>query len=34
VQESIGLDEYQNLSTISGEPLTMDQLDKERCKGD
>jgi prepilin-type N-terminal cleavage/methylation domain-containing protein/prepilin-type processing-associated H-X9-DG protein len=34
LQESIGLDDYQNLSTISGEPLTMDRLDKERCKGD
>jgi prepilin-type N-terminal cleavage/methylation domain-containing protein/prepilin-type processing-associated H-X9-DG protein len=34
VQESIGLDEYQNLSTIAGEPLVMDQLDKDRCKND
>jgi len=32
--ESIDLDVYQNLSTIAGEPLTMDLIDKERCKGD
>jgi len=34
LQESIDLDLYQNLSTIAGEPLTMDLIDKERCKGD
>jgi prepilin-type N-terminal cleavage/methylation domain-containing protein/prepilin-type processing-associated H-X9-DG protein len=34
LQESIDLDSYQNLSTIAGEPLVMDQLDKERCQGD
>ena len=30
--ESIDLDLYQNLSTIAGEPLAMDQIDKEFCK--
>jgi prepilin-type N-terminal cleavage/methylation domain-containing protein/prepilin-type processing-associated H-X9-DG protein len=34
MQESIDFDLYQNLSTIAGEPLVMDLLDKERCKGD
>jgi len=34
MQDSIDFDLYQNLSTIAGEPLTTDLLDKERCKGD
>jgi prepilin-type processing-associated H-X9-DG protein len=34
MQESTDLDLYQNLSTIAGEPLAMDTLDKQRCTGD
>jgi prepilin-type N-terminal cleavage/methylation domain-containing protein/prepilin-type processing-associated H-X9-DG protein len=34
LQESIGLDSYQNVSTIAGEPLVMDKIDSARCKGD
>ncbi len=34
LNENIDFDLYQNLSTIAGDPLTMDQLDKERCAGD
>jgi prepilin-type N-terminal cleavage/methylation domain-containing protein/prepilin-type processing-associated H-X9-DG protein len=34
LQESIDFDFYQNLSTIAGEPLVMDQLDAARCEGD
>ena len=34
LQDSIDLDLYQNLSTIAGEPLAMDEFDKQRCQGD
>ncbi len=35
LQEDIDFDLYQNLSTIAGAPLVMDQIDKnETCKGD
>ncbi len=32
--EDIDFELYQNLSTIAGDPLTMDQIDKENCKND
>ncbi len=34
MQEDTDLDLYQNLSTIAGAPLAMDELDRRACQGD
>ena len=33
IEESIDFDRYQNLSTIAGNPLNLDQIDNDFCRG-